>query len=91
MLLGYLLRPCYNMIRPDAVAVDYAPTPTETPEAETGQSEIDVLTDADDHAPVVVHTGEVRENVSVAELDDEDGLGSDDDFEDADDDTVADD
>lgn len=91
MMLGYLLRPCYNMIRPAAVAVDSVPTSVETPVEQVGQDEMDILTDADEQTPVVVHTGEVRDNVSVAELDDEDGLGSEDDFEDFDDDSDADD
>ena len=88
MLLGYLLRPCYNMIAPAPVAPIATEQPTLQPDV-VQEPEADILNDADEKVPVVVHTGDTREEFVAEELDDEDALGYDD--EEEDDDTASDD
>ena len=87
MLLGYLLRPCYNMLTPAPIAtVDEETTETAVVQQEP---EVDILNEPDEKEPVVVHTGTTRDDFVAAELDDEDGLGYEDEEED-DDDALAD-
>ena len=88
MLLGYLLRPCYNMIAPAPVAPIATEQPTLQPDV-VQEPEADILNDADEKVPVVVHTGDTREEFVAEELDDEDALGYDD--EEEDDDSASDD
>lgn len=81
MLLGYLLRPCYNLIKPQPVAVAPIQTPDTAPAVEQENEDL-AIPGEDDSAPVVVHTGKYREGISAAEMDDEDGLFSDDEDDD---------
>ena len=69
MLLGYLLRPCYNLIKPQPVAVAPVQTPDTAP-AEEQENEDLAIPGEEDSAPVVVHTGKYREGISAAEMED---------------------
>ncbi len=89
MLLGYLLMPCYNLLKPKAVAAPVAQVSDVAPVTNPKEAPLD-LPGEEDTTPVVVHTGNYREGISAAEMDAEDGLFSDDD-EDEDDEPAADD
>lgn len=82
MMLGYLLRPCYNMISPKPIATPSEQVADNTPVVPDATQEVDILVDPDEKEPVVVHTGNRRDDFSAAELDDEDGLFSEDDEDD---------
>ena len=75
MLLGYLLKPCCNMLshKPEQLTesetiVEQAPTEEKT--------ETDILADSDDTAPVIVHTTDADESFEPAAKTDKDGLCS---------------
>lgn len=89
MLLGYLLMPCYNLLKPKAVAAPVAQVSDVAPVTNPKEAPLD-LPGEEDTTPVVVHTGNYREGISAAEMDAEDGLFSDDE-EDEDDEPAADD
>lgn len=77
MLLGYLIKPCCNLIRPSSepVAVDEpVTTTTETIPVEAAE---DILADPDDNTPVVVHVGETADDFEPTEFSGRDGLGED--------------
>ena len=81
MLLGYLLMPCYNLLKPKAIPAAVARVADIAP-AIVPETDPLALPGEEDTAPVVVHTGNYREGISAAEMDDEDGLYSNDDEED---------
>lgn len=81
MLLGYLLRPCYNLIKPKATETSVAQVTIDSTPTQEADPSIDLI-EEDDKSTVEVHTGTYRENVSAEELDEEDGLCSDDEDDD---------